>query len=362
MLGVRGRSKSVSHMKHTSITATAATNNAAAKVPLKSDFTSAPMSTNNAENEFNSSNHSSSASGSRKLLHSTSAHVPFSHPQAEPSSSSSKSNDEAEVDTQNDETSPQKGSPKRPQVLRFEESKSPVIEQVIYGERSNRLSSSDLIHIEHRQSSMITDRNLHFDLVIQVRRAFLEVVRVNYWKQIDSGKLPRKSTATLSLLSSIDVALESLDSPEGLQDWAVLVKNNKYLLYKDEEQPTAEQQEQEASRIFQQRQQRKQSMSDLYWQFDRQEMESVRLNNNLNNMQMDVNSDEGDVFERLSRESIADDPYTVNANNGQGDHGTMTFIRHMVDDYYIAKKVYILTSFIAAHEYAQKKIPYYLGE
>lgn len=47
-------------------------------------------------------------------------------------------------------------------------------------------------------------------------------------KEINSGRLPRKSIAALILLCSIDEALEKLDSDE-LQDWHVIIDNNPIL-------------------------------------------------------------------------------------------------------------------------------------
>mmetsp|Transcript_6728 Transcript_6728/g.14764 ORF Transcript_6728/g.14764 Transcript_6728/m.14764 type:complete len:857 (+) Transcript_6728:153-2723(+) len=66
------------------------------------------------------------------------------------------------------------------------------------------------------------------ELLTHIRRAFLEVVRVSYWRQINSGKLPRKSSAALILLNSIDVALETTDTP-GLQDWDVIETSHRAL-------------------------------------------------------------------------------------------------------------------------------------
>ena len=53
-----------------------------------------------------------------------------------------------------------------------------------------------------------------------VRAVFLDIVRVEYWRRIANGRLPRFCTATESLLYSIDHALDKVDT--GLGDWDVL--------------------------------------------------------------------------------------------------------------------------------------------
>lgn len=72
---------------------------------------------------------------------------------------------------------------------------------------------------------------IYTELLFNMRRAFLEVVRVSYWRQIESGRLPRKSNAALILLSSVDFALETTNTP-GLQDWDYIYDSHEYL-FKD---------------------------------------------------------------------------------------------------------------------------------
>lgn len=143
-------------------------------------------------------------------------------------------------------------------------------------------------------------RAVHPDLILQVRRAFLEVVRVNYWKQIDSGRLPRRSAATLALLSSIDVAREDL--LHRLEDWSVILKRNKDVFHDRLPQPD------------------------------------------------DSSADGGSITGKSTTGTHAPPPDSL-----------YTFIKHVLHDYATSKKVYMLTSFIEAHEYAQTAIPYYLG-
>jgi len=74
------------------------------------------------------------------------------------------------------------------------------------------------------------------DLIIKIRNVYLNYVRTNYLMQISSGRLPRGSGASLVLLNSIEVGLETVHVP-GHQDWdavfahlnAVTIYDNTYL-------------------------------------------------------------------------------------------------------------------------------------
>lgn len=68
------------------------------------------------------------------------------------------------------------------------------------------------------------------ELVEQMRRAFLEITRVSYWRQINSGRLPRKGDVALALLKSVDVALDTIHTT-GCQDWHFLMQRYRYLVY-----------------------------------------------------------------------------------------------------------------------------------
>lgn len=63
-------------------------------------------------------------------------------------------------------------------------------------------------------------------LVKKFRIIFLRVVRLNYMKQVQSGRLPRGSYAAQVLFNSIDVGMATVHT-DGLQDWdAVNVSRN----------------------------------------------------------------------------------------------------------------------------------------
>mmetsp|Transcript_34289 Transcript_34289/g.90523 ORF Transcript_34289/g.90523 Transcript_34289/m.90523 type:complete len:1083 (-) Transcript_34289:297-3545(-) len=55
-----------------------------------------------------------------------------------------------------------------------------------------------------------------------LRETFYHIVRAKYWEMIESGHLPRNSSATLVLLSSIEESLDNVHLP--LYDWSILQK------------------------------------------------------------------------------------------------------------------------------------------
>lgn len=63
------------------------------------------------------------------------------------------------------------------------------------------------------------------ELVAYVRTVFLEIVRVSYWKHIEEGKLPRLSHSAQFLLFSIDVGLDDVTSENALNDWTCIEKD-----------------------------------------------------------------------------------------------------------------------------------------
>jgi hypothetical protein len=57
-------------------------------------------------------------------------------------------------------------------------------------------------------------------VVSYIRTVFLEIVRVEYWRCIESGRLPRNSFSAKYLLYSIDVGLDYVkDMKKGFRDW-----------------------------------------------------------------------------------------------------------------------------------------------
>ena len=59
------------------------------------------------------------------------------------------------------------------------------------------------------------------DVLQYVRAIFLGIVRIEYWKSIESGKMPREAVYTNNLLYSIDTALDRVHKRK-LRDWESL--------------------------------------------------------------------------------------------------------------------------------------------
>lgn len=62
------------------------------------------------------------------------------------------------------------------------------------------------------------------EVLSYVRSVFLEIVRAQYWHEIESGRLPRLSHSAQFLLYSIDVGLDHLEETSGAQDWTCIKK------------------------------------------------------------------------------------------------------------------------------------------
>lgn len=162
------------------------------------------------------------------------------------------------------------------------------------------------------------------ELLTHIRRAFLEVVRVSYWRQINSGKLPRKSSAALILLNSIDVALETTDTP-GLQDWDVIEAHHKDLFEHLKHTP------------------------------DNIGAAAVHAGSFHGSLPDDNSSVGSTKRQRMKRKRSAS---TMGVHQAEQTER----IAKSLKDYREAQVVYLLTTFIDAHHYAQKRIPYYLGD
>lgn len=93
----------------------------------------------------------------------------------------------------------------------------------MFGSGGARMSRASLNKLSFRNLSM-SRRGPHApimrDLLAYVRTVFLELCRVQYWKMIQSNKLPRASHSSKFLLYSIDVGLDDTqDLVDGLRDW-----------------------------------------------------------------------------------------------------------------------------------------------
>eukprot|EP01035_Chromulina_nebulosa_P019309 gene19309-25170_t len=81
----------------------------------------------------------------------------------------------------------------------------------------NEITDSNVIQLKYQRSFLGIERKvdsaIDVDLIIKFRNVFLNVIRISYWNQISSGRLPRGSNAAMILLNSIDVGLETSHTP-----------------------------------------------------------------------------------------------------------------------------------------------------
>ena len=59
----------------------------------------------------------------------------------------------------------------------------------------------------------IDGHECNVELLEVVRELFLDIVKASYWEMIESGILPRNSSATRTLLQSVDIAKDACDQP-----------------------------------------------------------------------------------------------------------------------------------------------------
>jgi NhaP-type Na+/H+ or K+/H+ antiporter len=216
-------------------------------------------------------------------------------------------------------------------------------------------------------SKLLSFRMLHnivyYDLLMTMRKVFLEVLRVNYFKQINSGQLPRKSFAAILLLNSIDVSLNKIESAnDKLEDLFILSNLHYYLkklLEKRNEKCNFKANPVAASN------KRPQSISKPPV----------------------VAADEGQEECPSPTATIGDDHFITqlhghqplshnhhgignNNNNNNNNHASINNNKNSIDEdpkyqsysIHLQTVVMILMAFIEAHEFAQSRIVFYLGE
>jgi hypothetical protein len=88
-----------------------------------------------------------------------------------------------------------------------------------------RMLSIELVTAEEPSEETSLKRQLASDFLNYHRTVFLEIVRARYWKDIDSGRLPRNSLSARFLLHSIDVGLDNIAAATELKDWDWIEKN-----------------------------------------------------------------------------------------------------------------------------------------
>ena len=161
------------------------------------------------------------------------------------------------------------------------------------------------------------------EICIKIRKVFLQVVHVSYWKQIKTGKLPRHSLAALILLGALDKAAEMKFLTTELMDWHIIVKSNSFIFSVDD------------------------SVSERRGGMDRagHPTEAIPLGTASNSV---------GIYGHASRWCGA------LLHHLHQNH----FLRakKMMNRFLVSQLVHVLLGFIEAHEYAQKKIPLYMGD
>jgi NhaP-type Na+/H+ or K+/H+ antiporter len=93
-----------------------------------------------------------------------------------------------------------------------------------------------------RQSTRIsttTETNLgkvNMNQLRMLRESLLRVVKAAYWELVETGVLPRKTSATKVLLDSADLGMLNSAEEDGLCDWDVVAKRMQLGVYKTEEE------------------------------------------------------------------------------------------------------------------------------
>ena len=172
------------------------------------------------------------------------------------------------------------------------------------------------------------------EICIKIRKVFLQVVHVSYWKQIKVGKLPRHSLAALILLGALDKAAEMKNITTELMDWYIIVKSNSFIFSVDDSVKVS---------------------SERHCSMDGATSEVVS-GSRADGVQLPTTSRDDSVDGLHTQASRWCDALRRLCTQNQ-------FLRakRMVNRYLVSQLVHVLLGFIEAHEYAQKKIPLYMG-
>ncbi len=166
---------------------------------------------------------------------------------------------------------------------------------------------------------------------MKIRKVFLQVVHVSYWKQIKAGKLPRHSLAALILLGAQDKASEMNFLANELMDWHIIFNSYKFIFSADDSGTEYDDIEDSASSRG----------------TDFQSGETVVAVGN----------------ERSSNLDRLDAPLWSSSRALRCYFCRNQFIRakSLINAFLVSQMVHILLGFIEAHEFAQKNIPQYMS-
>ena len=184
-------------------------------------------------------------------------------------------------------------------------------------------SSADEIHTPLKQQQqqlrnkaqtmMMKDSSFSRDICIKIRKVFLQVVHVSYWKQLKAGKLPRHSLAALVLLGAQDQASEMNFLANELMDWHIICNSNSFIFSADDS----------------------------------------------GTVQHVIDDDVSDASLQQSRATTtlrsALQRLLLCRNH-------LVLVKKAINGFLVSQMVHILLGFIEAHEYAQNNISVYMGD
>lgn len=101
-------------------------------------------------------------------------------------------------------------------------------------EMTSTTTSTTTSPLGHQLPQKMKESSFSRDTCIKIRKVFLQVVHVSYWKQLKAGKLPRHSLAALVLLGAQDKASEMNFLTNELMDWHIIFNSNSFIFSSDD--------------------------------------------------------------------------------------------------------------------------------
>lgn len=235
---------------------------------------------------------------------------------------------------------------------------------MIEKEKKEQEEDEDKIQVPaNRLSFRMLHNIVYYHLLVTMRKAFLDILRVNYFKQINTGKLPRKSFAAIILLNSIDISLPLIKtSNDKLNDLDILIQSHYYMkkLSKKLKQRRRSELDYHWKRVMsggindhKKKKKKKEKKQDK----DEDDCRGVAKTNKASFIltqqeEGENNDDDDEEKERLEGEDIYDE-------EEEDDDDDNSFLNYSV---HLQTTVMILISYIESHEFAQSRIAFYLGE
>jgi NhaP-type Na+/H+ or K+/H+ antiporter len=189
---------------------------------------------------------------------------------------------------------------------------------------------------------------IYYDLLITMRKVFFEVLRVNYFKQINSGQLPSKSFAAILLLNSIDISLNKIrTATDKLDDLHILTESHYYLKKLNEK--------------------RLENKRNGYSFHNRSHSHHQHPDNDNSRVSDPVSPTAGigdkHFIHQLHFRGIDDeDSRQQHTSQHKSHHHDQDEDPYHYYSIHLQTVVMVLMAFIEGHEFAQSRIAFYLGE